>query len=153
MTPEQIRTVKINMKKAGLNDAAYRLLLWNVAQVASCKDLDQAGFENVMATLEDIHGDGNYWRGVVADRKRFASSRQLHLINELFAKYEIAARAADVAEIDQYKLPGLVQRHTHNATRDAARMAPWQAHNLIEALKKILARDESFAKAVADLAV
>jgi len=139
MTPDQIKAVKISQKKAGLDDASYRLVLQNVGHVESCKDLDNTGFEDVMATLEDRHGDGTYWRERVAARGRIANPRQVHKIHELFNQYRAAA-AARIAFTDQYKLPGLVRGHSNGATEDPARMRPWQAWNLIEALKKIIAR-------------
>jgi hypothetical protein len=66
----------------------------------------------------------------------------VHKINELFDQYRAAATSAKVMHTDQYKLPGLVTRHSNGVTSDPARMRPWQAYNLIEALKKILARTQ-----------
>jgi hypothetical protein len=60
-------------KLCNLTDQAYRTLLRSVAGVESCKDLSNAGVEDVMAILEgqgfDSHPGGKtYWRDKV-DRR------------------------------------------------------------------------------------
>jgi hypothetical protein len=144
---KQLGMIHVAAKKAGLDDPAYRLVLANVAGVESAKDLSQGGFEDVMAVLEDLHGEGTYWRATVAARGRFANRRLVRKIEELHGEYVRAAERAGVDPAERYKLPGLVAGACGERTRDPARLAPYQAYNLIEQLKKIIARTAPAAPA------
>lgn len=133
MTPKQIKLIHIAVKNAGLDEAQYRVLLHNVAGVSSCKQLTQSGFEDVMATLEDLVDDGNrYWTRIVESRGRVANGRMTWKIGDLFDELQ----ALD----GRYALAGLVDRVSSGRTREPAKLAPREAWNLIEQLKVMIAR-------------
>src|SRR5688572_22326993 len=107
-TQSQIRTIQKGRRAAGLNEQQYRLLLGNVAGVASCKDLDNAGVEDVMAVLEDQGFDGHpggktYWRDKVRARGSRANARQVHLIERLAGQ-------------QRYSVPQLCERFSAGRT-------------------------------------
>jgi hypothetical protein len=99
ITAKQSKLIHMACNRAGLDDAQYRVLLHNTARVASSKDLDQRGFEDVMAVLEDYEnrggdtGGNTYWRDKVATRGTRNNERMLHLIRELAVnqRYDLAA--------------------------------------------------------------
>jgi hypothetical protein len=159
-TSAQLRLVHIAAKKVGLNDAQYRTLLANAAGVASSKDLDQAGFEDVMAVLEDMledkvtRGQGDkvtkgdpftpspphpvtlssssptYWRDKVAARSLNGNARMVHKIREL-------------AQRSIYPLDRLVWRQSGGRTSDVEQLLPREAWKLIEMLKGSNQRTEA----------
>ena len=131
-TPNQIKTIQLGRKHLGLNDAQYRLLLWNVAGVESSKALDSRGVENVLAVMEASGFDGHaggptYWQDKAASRGERAGERMGRLIEQL---------AAGVP----YALGGLVRKFTAGRTDDPAAMRPGEAWKLIEMLKAAAAR-------------
>lgn len=142
ISKEQIIALKTLQRRAHLDDAAYRLMLANVANGAtSCKELTQVQYEDVMAFLEDAAGgtDG-YWRSKVLNRGTRASSRQVYMIHELYGNYVQAAANAGVPEENQYKLEGLVRDRSGNRTLAAAGLTPSEAWRLTEQLKAIVDR-------------
>ena len=139
MTPDQIKHIHVASTKAGLNRAQYEMLLRNVAGVESCKALTNTGFEDCMATLEDMGFPGTYWRDKIAARSNgLANARMVFKIAELYAEY--LARLPNPDADSVYKLPGLIARGSHDRTRDARELTPREAWNLIESLKNILDR-------------
>src|SRR4051812_11818394 len=107
-TTEQFCLIHVAARQVGLvdasGDARYRMLLQNVAGVASAKLLTQTSFEDVMAVMEDmgfsrerqqhidraaISGGGGstaraqstYWRDKVRARGCNANERLVHKIN------------------------------------------------------------------------
>lgn len=134
-TALQLKIVHVAARKVGLNDAQYRTLLANAAGVQSSKDLTQAGFEDVMAVLEDLgfRDDRNgetYWRDKVEARGQAGNARMVHKIREL-AKHSI------------YPLERLVWRHSEGRTEDVEQLTPREAWKLIEMLKGSNARTEA----------
>lgn len=125
-TPAQLRLVHVAARKAGLNDAQYRTLLSNAGGVQSSRDLTQAGFEDVMAVLEDLgfadDKGATYWRDQVEARGQRGTARMVHKIREL------ATRSV-------YPLERLVERHSDGRTRDVEQLTPREAWRLIEMLK------------------
>lgn len=141
MTKEQIRAIKAMQRRAQLDDPAYRLVLANVAGVTTCKDLDNAGFEDVMAVMEDWaaqrEGDsGSYWRDKVARRGSRGTERMIWKIRELHGQYEELRGLDDT----HYELGGLAARVSKQRTSDLAQLTPRECWNLIEALKDIIER-------------
>jgi hypothetical protein len=106
MSPAQLKMIHVAKRQACLTDDAYRTILRTVGGVESSKDLTQGTFEEVMAILEETHGQGTYWR----DRSRgfFANPRMVHKIGELFAQYQELTAHEDPART--YKLPDLAAR-------------------------------------------
>lgn len=137
-TPLQIKLIHVAAREAGLGGAAnrerYQMLLRNVAEVESSKDLTQPGFEDVMAVMEDMgfadsHHGGNYWRGRVSQRGMLCSSRMVHKIEAL-------------ARDQRYALPPLCLRFSEHRTDQVGMLCPREAWNLIEMLKAVVEREE-----------
>jgi hypothetical protein len=139
MTKDQYSVIHIAAKAVGLNESQYRTLLRNVAGVESSKQLDNARFEDVMATLEDLgfgarNGAGQsipsvYWRNKVRDRGGQANARMIHLIRRL-------------APLQTYNLAGLVGKASGGRTGEVEMLYPREAWKLIEQLKAIVSREE-----------
>lgn len=127
------RTVE-RLSNGTFDEAAYRTTLRSLGRVESSKDLDQQGFEDVMAYLES-HGftqdksPADYWQNIVANRGRFASSRQVHEINRL-------------ARLQRYELPALCKRWSGGRCWTPSKLIPAEAYKLIEMLKSCVARSD-----------
>ena len=144
ITTDQIRTIKTAQRQLKMDDGQYRILLRNIGGVDSCKNLDQKSFEDVMATFESMGFVGprkNYWSDIVLRRGSFASSRQVHRIQELCCDYESMRGPTD----PHYELGGLVFNASGGKTRDPSRLLPKEAHNLIEQLKSMIDRLDATA--------
>jgi hypothetical protein len=134
-TKPQIQLVQIARRQCGLNEPQYRMLLANVASVASTTQLDNTQVEDVMDVLESMgfvdrdHGAG-YWAGKV--------QRRGHAVNERMLR-KIEAMAAET----KYPLGALVRRMTSKRTDRPEQLLPREAWQLIEALKAIIDRPES----------
>jgi hypothetical protein len=139
MTSLQTRLIHIAAKQVDLSDLQYRLLLKNVAGVDSSKMLTQAGFEDVMAVLEDMgfrdtaHAParaarGDYWRGKVAVRGQQCGGRMVHKIRELAERQS------------KYTLIGLCHLASQYRAADPEHLRPREAWNLIEMLKDVIKR-------------
>ena len=66
LSNQQLGMIHRDKTRAHLDDAAYRTILRTAAGVESSKDLDQEGFESVMAMIEHVgnasgHELGSYW--------------------------------------------------------------------------------------------
>ena len=133
--------VKMAQRSLKMDDASYRTMLRNVASVKSCKSLSQRDFEDVMAFFEsmgyvDNRNGKEHWSNIVARRGSFASSRQIHMIRELYSDYESSRGQYDT----HYELGGLVANTCKDRTRDPERLRPYEAHKLIEQLKSMISR-------------
>lgn len=143
ISKEQIKALRTCVSRAGLDEPAYRLMLRNLADVASCKDLSQIGYEDCMAFLEDQGGSTEMrWRTIVATRGTLAGTRMVHKINELFADYERLAEALGVPEPRRYKRPGLVENASAGRTNSPSGLRKHEAWRLIETLKGIIERHQ-----------
>lgn len=145
LTPDQIKIIKIAQKQVGMDGARYRLMLANVGGVKSCRDLDNASFEDCMEILEEMGfshygvGGGFYWREKVRRRGQFANERMLHKINELYASY-LATPPEGLH--GHYAFSRLIRRATNERCESLDKLAPAEAWKLIEMLKAILARTQ-----------
>lgn len=110
------------------------MILRNTGRVASSKDLDNAGVEDVMAVFEDMGFDSHprgktYWRDKV---KRRASGRggerQVDLIRRLAAGH-------------RYSLEALCLRFSGQRTENVEKLTSREAWSLIEMLKATAARE------------
>src|SRR4051812_46234317 len=97
-TRNQIIAIQKARRALDLSEPQYRTLLRNAGKVASSKDLDNAGVEDVMAVLEDMgfnqHPAGkSYWRDKVARRGSAAGERMSDKIRRLAGqqRYQLAA--------------------------------------------------------------
>jgi hypothetical protein len=112
----------------------YRMLLANVAGVASTTQLNNTQVEDVMDVLEslgfvDRDNGAGYWAGKVQRRGQAVNERMLR---------KIEAMAAET----KYPLPALVRRMTNKRTDRAEQLLPREAWQMIEALKAIIERGE-----------
>lgn len=134
-TPRQLQLIHVAKRQVfgPDDDRSYRMLLSNVAAVATAKDLTNKTFEDVMAVLEDMgfadtapgHGP-RYWRKK-ADGSG-SRDRMAHKIKEA---------AAD----QRYELAALCLRFSAHRTNDPEQLHPREAWNLIEMLKEVAARE------------
>ena len=137
----QLAAIHQAKARAGLNDAQYRTVLASIAGVYSSKDLTNEQFEQAMATFEAyaeqrgkaIGQDPSYWR----TKLQAGGSRM---------SWKIAALYADYCELhpddpSRYQLSGLIERVSGGRTRKVEFLVPREQWALIEALKKILARE------------
>jgi hypothetical protein len=125
----------------GLDDAWYRQVLQIAGGVDSSTKLDNAGFERVMAAFEGMGfrdssqeagtRAATYWRDTAATQNVFASRREVELIRELVAQTKYADG-----------LEGLCRVWSNHRTSHAGKLRPKEAHNIIEMLKAVIARQE-----------
>ena len=133
-TSIQLRMIHVAARQVGLNDDQYRMLLRNVADAESSKNLGQADFEDVMAVLEDMgfRGTGgvsaDYWRNRVQMRGDLASTRMVFKIREMAKEITVPMGA-------------LCRRHSHGRTEIPGELEPAEAYNVIEAMKDICLRE------------
>lgn len=134
-TAQQVKLIQIARRQVGLDEPAYRMLLHNVAGVDSCKLLDNPGVEDVMAVMEDMGfrmaGEpAFYWRGKVSARGSICGERMAMKINALcaYTKFEAA---------------GMAERMSKGRTRIVEQLGPREAYNVIEALKKMINRQDA----------
>ena len=140
-TPLQLRLIHIAYRQAGLAEEHYRLILRNVARVDSAKELTQAGFEDVMAGIEESGFQergkaANYWRSKVARRGVFCGER-------------MANRIVSLAAGQAYDLEGLCRRVSDQRVDRVNRLTPREGYNLIEMLKAMAGRVQEAAGGVA----
>lgn len=136
-TPLQLKLIHVAARQVGLNDAAYRVLLRNVADAKSAKDLGQAEYEDVMAVMEDqgfrtLGQPDDYWRGKVRRRDFEAGPRMVR---------KIEAMAAET----NYKVAGLCMRFSLGRTDRVEQLSPLEAYNAVEMLKAVIERRENEA--------
>ena len=143
-----IHTAKRQIEKINpdFDDAQYRTVLRSIAHVESSKDLDNKSFEQVMAWFESVgfrqttpaqnttHGQqsAGYWETKAARHATWVSERELSMIDSL-------------AKDCPYPLGSLVWRLSNHRTDKVAELTRQQGYALIEALKKIVAREAAKA--------
>lgn len=134
LTKPQTILIHTAVRALRMPDASYRQILANIAHVSSSTQLDNAGFEDVMAVLEDqgwrMPGrPADHFRNKVKLRGTFCGERAVFKVRELIAG-------------SRYRLEGLVRRFSHNRTDQVSKLSPAQAHQLIEMLKASAGRPE-----------
>ena len=161
--PQQIKLVHIYKTAARLDDKTYRNILRDRAGVSSTTHhgMDQAGFEAVMAALETklfirvaagqaVNPIGksrhirceDYWRSRLP-ANGFATSRQLHRINQLWDN--LAPHLPGSQQSLTY-LAGVIRKATGRDVPYATLMDT-EAASLIDALSDRLDYAEQLAKA------
>ena len=146
LNTQQIKLVQTAVRAAGLRngraDGRYRLLLAQYKQgsgrpVTSCKQLNNMQLEDLLAICES-HGwrmpgkPVNYFRFKVATESHIASFAQQSAIKHL---------AGDLGWNDE-QLAGMLKRMTGGFVTNVAALSPAQAHEIIEALKAMVGRQE-----------
>lgn len=144
MTNRQLQIIHTAKRSLGYEDADYRLVLKNIAGVQSSKQLDQKGFELVMAFFESVgfeykahgaHSVGSpserqqtYWQSKADRQPRYVSERELRMIEQLQNQ-------------SPYKPESMVRRMSNGRTDRVTELYPKEGYALIEALKKIVDRE------------
>ena len=135
LTALELKFVHIAYRQAGLDEEQYRMVLRSVAGVASAKELNQTGMENVMAVFEDSgfrHAGkpDDYWRMKVALRGSYCGARMAHKIEGLAAG-------------QKYDLAGLCRRVSKDRVCRVDKLSPREGLAMIEMLKAICRREEA----------
>lgn len=133
-TPLQIKLIHLAVSQAKLTKDQYRTVLRNSGGVESSKDLDQAGFEDCMAVIEDCgfrerDKPADYWRAKVIRRGHSAGERMVRKILAL-------------GQESRYEIPALCLRFSGQRTSVVEELGPREAWMLIEMLKASNARNE-----------
>ncbi len=150
MTHPQLQAIHTHRRQLEKLDATtfdrgwYDLVLINVGRVQadasgaiSSKGLSNAGFERVMAFLEETIADaggkvGTYWRDRDRRRGHYLTTRQEWQIGQLFAEM----RAAGLT----YPLEAVVSQMSNSRTRRVEELNGQEAFKVIEMLKAAIGR-------------
>lgn len=134
MSNKQLAMIHATKHNLGLEDFEYRGMLHQVAGVTSAKQLDQKGFERVMAWFERKGGrSGQLFQR--AAESIYCSTRQIR---------EMELLAAGRAEL----LASLTTKMSRGTASNPTKLRPWQAGKVIEALKAITVREVEAAAGV-----
>ena len=134
LSNRQLAMIHATKHNLGLEEMEYRGMLFQVAGVTSAKQLDQKGFERVMAWFERKGGrSGQLFQR--ASESIYCSTRQIREM-ELLA----AGRVELLASLTTKMSRGTAPNHT--------KLRPWQAGKVIEALKAITVREVEAAAGV-----
>lgn len=133
MTPQQLKLLHVAARQCHYDREQLQLLIRNVSDQESARELTNQQFENCMAILEgcgfrQTGQPADYWRNKLELRFRFCGERMEHLIAEL------------AGQVKGYKLPGLCMRFSQGRTDQVAKLSPREAHNLAEMLKNVIDR-------------
>lgn len=136
-TRDQNKAIHMGRRHLALNDAQYRMLLLNVAGIESSTKLDNAGVEDVLATMEDLGFDSHpagktYWRDKVKRRGSECGERAVYKIRVL-------------AQQQRYDLAALCLQFSHGRADDVTQLTPGEAWKLIEMLKAAVEREAQTA--------
>jgi phage gp16-like protein len=128
---KKIQVIQVAKRQLGLSDDLYRDILWAVAGVESARDLDDAGFDQVMARFRDLGFVSTSRKRYYGDRPGMASARQVKLIRALWREY--IGGATDDAALDLW-----IKRTFHV---DSLRFVDaGMAHKVVGALKQMKRR-------------
>ena len=84
---EKISVIHVAKSRLGLDEGTYRELLRNVAGVESSRDLDDAGFDLVMAHFERLGFKSDFGRRNMGNRIGMASPAQVEKLRGLWSDY------------------------------------------------------------------
>lgn len=131
ITSNQVKLVRAAQNRLGLSDAEYRMILRSTAHVESTKDLDQRGFESVLAVFEsqgwqDTNRQPGHWSNQSSGK---ATSRQIRYLESLALK------------CPRYPLDREAKKISHGRTSEARQLTTREAHKLIEMFKAAAARE------------
>ena len=126
----EIQLIKIAQKQLGMDDETYRAMLWAVARVKSCTELDFAGRKNVLAHMEACG-----FKRTKPQPRKLADDPQSKMIRALWLQLHEAGKVRNPSES---ALAAFVKRQTKRD--DLHWLNSREASALIEELKKWLAR-------------
>ena len=84
---KKISVIHVAKAKLSLSDEDYRAILWRAGGVESSRDLDQLGFEAVMATFARLGFESDFQRSNFGDRPGMATAQQVAFIRQLWHEY------------------------------------------------------------------
>ncbi|MEM7428012.1 MAG: regulatory protein GemA [Pseudomonadota bacterium] len=134
-TAKQIAVVHLAAKELGLDDDTYRAVLKRWGGVTSSKDLDQGGFEKVMAYFTACGFRSTWTRRTFGKRPGRASPAQTDLIRKLWREWS--------GDDDELALNAWLDRSYHIAALRF--VTPEIAKKAIEGLKIMVRRKQGAA--------
>ncbi len=140
ITPRQIKAIKTLQRRLGLDDGDYRLMLWSVAGVKSCKDLSGPKVDLVISHLRRCAGQAAAPRrrppqGGPAGPER-ATALQVKKIEALWGQVSRAPAASQAQALTNW----LRNRFKVGALAWLSRQ---EAEKVIEGLKAMAGRREA----------
>ncbi len=84
---KKIALIKVAVKRLGMNDEDYRALLWGTARVRSSKELDEAGFDDVMLELHRLGFESSGAQPAYGERIGMATDKQVFKMRSLWRSY------------------------------------------------------------------
>lgn len=133
MTPARHKVLAVARKQLGMEEADWRAILLEHGGVTSARDLDDAGFDRVMARLRQLGFVSDHWQAGHGEREGRATAHQLRLIRELWQEVAIDPTEAHLRAwlLKTWKIS------------DLRFATPRMARGAIAALKKMGARRAS----------
>lgn len=134
LSKAQIIYLQSARRQINLDDAGYRMVLRTAGDVETSKDLNNAGFESVMAQFEalgfrDRNKSPTHFRDKVDRAQRFGTERQIRYIHAMAAE-------------TRYPVEGMCRRHSHGRTDNVEELDRTEVREVIEAYKAITGREE-----------
>jgi hypothetical protein len=133
---KQLSLIHLAKSRLGLEEEDYRAILARFGRVKSAKDLDQAGFKDVMDAFTRLGFVSDFSRQNFGERPGMASSRQVAMIRSLWLEY--TADTGTEASLGKWLTGKFKVSALRFLPADAAR-------NAITALKAMNARKASKA--------
>jgi len=125
----KLAVVHVAKAQLGMLDEDYRAVLQRVAAVQSAKDLDELGFERVMAEFERLGFRNPLSRAQGNNRQGMATSAQIGRVRSLWKKYS--------GNDDELKLGHWLEKHFH--VSNLRFLEDWRAGKVIAVLEKMAA--------------
>lgn len=130
IAPARHKVLAVARKQLGMDEADWRAILSEWGGVTSARDLDDAGFDRVMARLRQLGFVSDHWQAGHGDRADRATPHQLRLIRELWQEGAVDPTEAHLRAwlLKTFKIS------------DLRFATPRMARGAIAALKKMQAR-------------
>ena len=127
ITTNKIRIIHVAKRQTGMDDEYYHALLKTAAGVETCKDLDDPGFERVMAAFKLAGFQSVAAKTNLGDRPGMATPRQISMIKSLWKRYTKSE--------DPRRLGRWLETHFH--VSDLRFLQDWRAGKAIAILQKM----------------
>ena len=87
ISPKRIAVVQVARQQLKLDEAQYRGVLRELGNVESAKDLDEAGFEQVMLRFNALGFRSTWTKRTYGNRPKMATPSQIDLIRHLWREW------------------------------------------------------------------
>lgn len=87
LDPKKLRLIQLARRRLGLEESAYRDILWRAAGVRSAKDLDDWGFAQLMYIFERLGFKSDFAEANLGNRDGMASPPQIAFMRDLWSKF------------------------------------------------------------------